>query len=295
MACRMPSDAIVLAGPHDGITVSGAGELATFLFELIPEWPRLPERMAVAHPSPNFIEVRGDAGGWHVSSPHFPLEDFELNDGYMVANGLIGALIAGYVAQSAELMCIHAGAVRVGDGLVLLLGDSYGGKSTFSTALAARGYRFFSDDRIVLDLSSARPAGRSLAIAPKLRLPLPEEADDNYRKFVDENSQLTWPEMVVLRPGPSLAAGFGEALPVKAVIQLLRNEDAVQPELTAMRQSAMVTFLLEQLFAPHLGLQGRLSACAHVVRSIDLFQLHYASAFAAAEAVVNRFGSEADA
>ena len=69
MACRMPSDAIVLAGPHDGITVSGAGELATFLFELIPEWPRLPERMAVAHPSPNFIEVRGDAGGWQFSRP----------------------------------------------------------------------------------------------------------------------------------------------------------------------------------------------------------------------------------
>jgi len=298
MAFHASTEQIVLAGPHHGISIEGAQDLAPFLFELIPQWPVLPAPVVDArgkHTSAarSDIVVRDEGGHWRISSDHLALSDYDLDDGYMLANTLIGALIAAYVAQDDGLVSIHAGAVRIGDGLVLLLGDNGAGKSTFATALASRGQRFFADDRLILDLhaatSSDAPVGYSLAIAPKLRLPLPQDADTGYRDFVAENSVMTWPEMAVLRLAPEQAAGFGEALPVRALIHLQREPEASRPVLTAMRQPDMVRVLLEQLFAPHLNQQGELSACVRLAQTVGIWQLRYASAFTAAETVISHF------
>lgn len=295
MAFHPQTGQIVLAGPCHGIAVEGAQDLAPFLFELIPQWPVLPARKHAGSTATDGIVVQGEGGNWRISSPHVALSEFDLDDGYMAANTLIGALIAAYVAQDDGLVSIHAGAVGIGDGLVLLLGDNGAGKSTFATALAARGQRFFADDRLILDLTGATPAGHSLAIAAKLRLPLPPDADSGFRDFVDENAVLSWPEMTVLRPGPAQAAGFGEALPLKALIQLRRQPEAGEAVLTAMRQPDMVRLLLEQLFAPHLGQRGELSACVRLAQEVGIWQLRYGSACRAVDRVISHFSGGAEA
>ncbi|MDP6689879.1 MAG: hypothetical protein QF384_10320 [Alphaproteobacteria bacterium] len=239
------------------------------------------------------ITVRRQAGHWQIESPHMALDDYDLEDGYTVANALIGALIAAYVAQGDGLTSIHAGAAAFGDGLVLLLGDNESGKSTFATVLAARGIKFFSDDRLILDFSKSVPMGSSLAIAAKLRLPLPAEANAAYRDFVAENSILTWPEMAVLQLEAEQAAAFGESLPIRALVHLQRDPDATMPELTEMRSPDMVRLLLEQLFAPHLTQQGELSACVRLAQGAEIWQLRYASAFQAADTVMSRFSAPA--
>lgn len=264
------------------------------LFELIPDWPCLPVDAApdgapIAAP----ISVTKHADHWHISSPQFELDEYDLDDGYMVANSLVGALIAAFVAQGRGLVSIHAGAVEIGGGLVLFLGNNRSGKSTFATVLAARGQRFFADDRLVLDLDMVPPLCRSLAIAPKLRLPLPPEADSPYRQFVARNSRLTWARMAVLRLNSDHAAGFGETLPLKAIVQLCRCDQIGQPRLTPLAQPAMVRCLLEQLFAPHLSQRDELSACAKLAGATDLWQLDYASAFDAADMVVDHFYGDA--
>jgi hypothetical protein len=55
----------------------------------------------------------------------------------------------------------------------------------------------------------------------------------------------------------------------------------------------MVRMLLEQLFAPHLSQRDELSACAKLAGSAALWQLDYASAFAAADMVISHFGGAA--
>ncbi len=286
---KMDSDETVinLVGPHHRIAIAGASRLSSFLFELIPEWPLVSGAEDV--PPAGRIDVRMEGDHWRISSPLVDLDEYELDDGYMVANSLIGAVIAGYVAQDPELVSIHAGAVRIGDGLVLMLGDNQSGKSTFSTVLAALGQRFYADDRLVVDLSGGGAVGCSLAIAPKVRLPLPLEASDGYRDFIETNSILSWPEMAVLRLGPEQAAEFGEALPIKAIIALQRGADARQPELSALGQATLVRLLLEQVFAPHLSQQAELSACVALAQSVECLQLSYASAFEAAETVIAHF------
>lgn len=289
---------IFLAGPHSAISVEGAKDLLPLLFDLIPQWPVLPpqsgaETGGAEAAAPNHIVVRKERGHWRIASSLMALSDYDLDDGYMAANSLIGALIAAYVAQDDGLVSIHAGAVAIAGGIILLLGDNEAGKSTFATALASRGQRLFSDDRLVLDLTSNPPIGRSLAIAAKLRLPLPPDADADYRAFVAQNSVLTWPEMAVLRPGPAQAAGFGEALPVRALVQLRRDPGTAQPVLTSMRQPDIVKQLLQQVFAPHLSQQGELSACVRLAQSVGIWELHYASAFSAADTAISHFNNGA--
>lgn len=304
MARNIDTKQFILAGPHHGIEISGAEDLSSFLFELIPQWPHSPQghmgpvAQANSPPDQTPIIIENSNGQWRITSPHMALSDYDLEDGYMVANALIGALIAAYVAQDDNLVSVHAGAVRVGDGLVLLLGANGSGKSTFATLLAAMGQRFFADDRLILDLSldpsKNGPIGRSLAIAPKVRLPLPHEATMAYRDFVDENSVLVWPEMAVLRPSPDLAANFGEALPVRALIHLDRDDGVDQPDLAVMRQPHMVRILLEQLFAPHLNQQRELAACVKLAGSVGLWQLRYNSAFSAANILLSHFDDGVD-
>ena len=301
MATQPRTDRLVLAGPRHGIAVTGlgnkdggqdGGDLAPLLFQLIPQWPILKSCDFAADAPVNGITIQRNGAHWRIASPHMVIDDYDLDDGYMAANALIGALIAAHVAQDDALVSIHAGAVRIGDGLVLLLGDNEGGKSTFATVLASRGQRFFADDRLILNLAEATPVGSSLAIAPKLRLPLPREADAAYRNFVARNSGLNWPEMAVLRPGSEQAAAFGESLPVRALVVLRRDTDTArpdQPTLSAIRQPDMVRVLLEQLFAPHLSQQGELSACVRLAQSAEIWQLHYASAFSAADTVIEHF------
>ncbi len=299
------ADRLILAGPRHGIAVTGldnedGGDLAPLLFQLIPQWPVLGSASAslgMADDAPvNDITIQRNGDHWRIASPHMVIDDYDLEDGYMAANALIGALIAAYVAQDDALVSIHAGAVRIGDGLVLLLGDNEGGKSTFATVLASRGQRFFADDRLILNLADTTPKGSSLAIAPKLRLPLPREADAAYRNFVARNSVLNWPEMAVLRPGDEQAAAFGESLPVRALVVLRRDTDTArpdQPSMSAMRQPDMVRVLLEQLFAPHLSQQGELSACVRLAQGAEIWQMHYASAFTAADTIIEHFSKAA--
>lgn len=71
-----------------------------------------------------------------------------------------------------------------------VLRPPFGATLSFTTALAAGGQRFFADDRLFLDLTPVLLAGHSLAIAPKLRLPLPVDADAAHRDFVTQKSVL---------------------------------------------------------------------------------------------------------
>ncbi|MDB4947875.1 MAG: HPr kinase [Gemmatimonadetes bacterium] len=69
-------------------------------------------------------------------------EDLTLAD---VATYLLGPVM-GFVLRARGLTCLHASAVQVGGGAVLLVGASGAGKSTTAAALARRGVPVLGDD-----------------------------------------------------------------------------------------------------------------------------------------------------
>jgi hypothetical protein len=64
----------------------------------------------------------------------------------------------GYLCHQRGLLPIHAAAVEIGDGVVLLSGESGEGKSTLASAFWRAGHRVLTDDLALLDLSQADEA-----------------------------------------------------------------------------------------------------------------------------------------
>ena len=145
-----------------------------------PDWPAEPDD----EPGGGALDIaiEADEGGYRRRTAWGA--DIRLDHARDAANALAGALIEGFTRQGEGLVCLHAGAVRLGPALVLFIGDSESGKSSLSLHLAAAGHRFFGDDRILLDLSAEPVTGLCLGLAPKVRLPLPPEAGEAFTRFV---------------------------------------------------------------------------------------------------------------
>lgn len=79
-----------------------------------------------------------------------------------------------YRSAFRDHLCIHAAAVKIGDGIALFPNTFAAGKSILSLALASHGYRLYADDVVALDMDSHEAV--SLGILPRLRLPLPSKA-----------------------------------------------------------------------------------------------------------------------
>ncbi len=114
----------------------------------------------------------------------------------------------------------HCGAVRQGEGLVLLAGSRRAGKSTLVARLSAEpGVEVFCDD--VLPVS---PDGQGLAmgIAPRLRLPLPDGASTLFRAHVARHPGPRDDRYGYL-PAPALAP-HGTSAPIRLLLALDRQE-----------------------------------------------------------------------
>ena len=141
----------------------------------------------------------------------------------------VGVFLAGPVfaalLQQRGVVTLHAGAVEVGPGAVLLAGGPGRGKSSLLAALVARGYAMLADDvtGVVLD-GGGRPT--ALPAFPALRL---------WANVLDE---LAWPRQTLERVRPALEKYLAPVerfhpapLAVRAVCRLtLRNEDGIEIE-----------------------------------------------------------------
>lgn len=80
---------------------------------------------------------------------------------------LVHTIVAHAAVHQASALCaIHAGAISVGDGCVLLAGEAGAGKSTLVSGLSAAGWRALCDDTVLLsdDTLEARPLCGALCV-----------------------------------------------------------------------------------------------------------------------------------
>lgn len=271
-----PEDDLGFAGPDRPLVVRGAAVLARRLAALMPDWPAA----AVPAGSAADIVVTAAAEGFHLSTAAYPAEhDF---DGPLAAaNGLVGALIGSYVARDTALLCLHAAAITDSAGrLIVLLGDTGAGKSTLAVALAQRGRPLVADDRLAVRHAAAE--GFGFGLVPKLRRPLPDEADAAFRAFVAARAGEAEGDMqYVLLRAPERGA-FGVARPIAAILLLDRVPGAA-PARTPLVRADLVRALVGATFAPQLDAAARLSAIAALAARLPAARLHYGSSFAAAD------------
>ena len=184
-------------------------------------------------------------------------------------------------AQS-ELMCLHAGAVELGGGLVVFPNGRRAGKSTLAVELARRGHRLFSDDILAVNIDTeGRAVGLSMGVAPRLRLPLPAGASRSFTAWVAEDPGPSNRQYKYLTTAP--IASSNTAVPLAAIAVLDRVEDDIEPEVTLLTPAEAIPLLIHQNFGRFVNAGRALSTFDAVTRGLPCFRLRYGNFARAAD------------
>lgn len=279
-------------GPEDNpVLVENAEAVMPYLPYYMAGWP-LKWAGPAAGREPDVRVVEGSDGTFQVISTGPGGSDFSFDNPYDAANGLAGGLISVFIARDPQMVCLHAGAARVGDGLVVVIGDSFAGKSSVALHLAVLGNRFFGDDQLGVTLENPS-VGLCLGLMPKVRLPLPEDCGDAFREFVDGYSSMQGDEMAYLKLWEGEAGAFGETLPVRALVFLDRTETG-DSELRPASRPELVKAMVRTAFAPHIPSHDLLAGLTRLADAADAYHLRFSSSRDAA-ALLSRQFRNADA
>jgi len=215
--------------------------------------------------------------------------DMAFDDALNAANGFAGSLIGAYIACQPDTICLHASTALVGGGLVVLVGNSFSGKSTTALQLACAGYRFFGDDRIAIRWDDeSLPIGQCLGLMPKMRLPLPLDCGAAFAEYIEAFSELQDDEAAYLRLGDQEAAGFGDEAPIIALIDLDR-QDSGSTSFEEASRPALVKSLLSQVYAPHLDISKLVPSMNRLASLVPCFTLRFSNSREAAQVIATRF------
>lgn len=271
------------AGP---VTCRGVTpELAGYFSVQAPAWPTTDDNNPIGE-----VTVRADTGGWRFISSNYQAPDFRFDDGLGAGNGLVGCLIHTFIAGSEDWIAFHAGAVETDGGLTVLAGDMMAGKSTLAAAMVAIGHRLWCDDRLPVCRGASGFEGMSLALRPKLRQPLPENAPDSFRAFAEERAGPAEGVMRYLLLKRGEAAGYDERLPVRRIVLLERADDAGAPAIGPISLGETVKRLTACTFAPHLGPVGLLERLRAIATASECILLRYDDSFKAASLAQEQWG-----
>ena len=281
---------IWLFGPDDApVLVENGDALLAYLPYFLGGWPfRWHGDAAGAEPAEPDVRVMETAdGGWRIVSRGPGAADFAFDNPYDAANGLAGALISVHVARRPGLICLHAAAAEIAGALVLLVGDSFAGKSSVALHLAVRGHRFFGDDQIALSLDGM-PTATCLGLMPKVRTPLPDDCGDAFREFVEGYTAMEGDGMVYLKLWEGEAGTFGDTAPVRAVVFLDRQDGGVAA-LSPASRADLLRVLVPTAFAPHVASADLVAGLARLADTVELHRLRFSSSRDAAALLSQTF------
>ena len=205
----------------------------------------------------------------------------------MEAADIVAASLAALAVRGKGIILPHAGAVDSPAGLILLLADTTGGKSTLALTLAAAGWRLFGDDRLGLCREDGRSTGIALGLSPKLRLPLPPSAT-GLADFAAARASRRETALTYLALGPEEQALAGTKAAVAACLLLQRDGDDARLE--AATSAELVKMLAESAAAPWLSAMEVLDAAVSHA-GLACFRLHYREAAEATPVLMERFAA----
>ena len=268
------------------VLVENAEAVMPYLPYYMAGWPlkwcatasnRAPDVQVIEHSDGTFQVVSTGSGG----------EDLTFDNPYDAANALAGALVTIHVSRVPRTVCLCAGAARVGDGLVVVIGESLVGKSSVALHLAVLGNRFFGDDQLSVTLEFPF-SGMCLGLMPKVRLPLPDDCGDSFRQFVDGYTSMQDDAMAYLKLWDGEASTFGETAPIRAFVFLDRR-DAGRPDLRPASLPKLVKAMVRAAFAPHVSSPELLAGLTRLAASTDIYHLRFSSSRDAAALLSREF------
>ena len=202
---------------------------------------------------------------------------------------LVVDLIHAYVADNKGLLCLHCAAVEFEQGLVVFPNTYRAGKSTLSLKLVSCGAQLFTDD--VLPITSHGDEGMALGILPRLRLPLPNDLQQNFVDFLQDRAGPQNKRYLYVKLNPDEQAPLRTIAPIKGITILQRNRNA-EPKLLEVKKSIVVKDMILRNFArqnPGLEIVDRLYS---IVENAKCYSLVYSDLDEAVKLLKDAFGQK---
>ncbi len=186
--------------------------------------------------------------------------------------GLVAELIRAYVNDDVNFLCLHGAAAEFAGKLVIFPSKYRAGKSILSTCLAAAGIRLFCDDALPISLVEGH--GIASGLAPRLRLPLPDNLSTESRQFIETNTALEGRQYLYLDLKDGALAARGRSAPVGAFV-LLEREEGVAPVLEAITEGEVLRQVVWQNFAREAEATRILERLSQMVGNAERYRLRY--------------------
>jgi hypothetical protein len=261
--------------------------LIAALEEVLPEWPATPTE---AEP---LIRVSRQQNRFTFRYPGLPNDELIVVGQRLAADALAAALAITLAQQDDRWLLVHAAAIALPRGYLLLYGDSQAGKSSLATLSAHLGRPLVADDRLVVEVPiEGPPLGIALGTAPRLRQPLPVDFGKDFLAFAAAHRRRADAGVALLdlaRPAQQLAAG--ERGPILALVSLQRRKEG-SIELSPMGRGLALKSLYGAFAAPHLVAEAMTRRLHKLVRRVPAHSLVFAKSRETAGLLLERFGRE---
>ncbi|MEJ6390248.1 hypothetical protein [Gymnodinialimonas ulvae] len=223
-------------------------------------------------------------GGWQING--LRPEPFER--AFTEVSGICDLIVElnwSRLRQQGALMCLHAAAVEMADGrLVIFPSGRRAGKSTLTAELARRGHRVFSDDILPVTLTAqGMITGLATGVAPRLRLPLPRGAPWDFADWVAADCGPADRQYKYLLSAP--VAVYDAPARIAAIVTLNRGGTPGAPSFAPMGPGEMLPILIHQNFGRFVHSGRALAVFDALVRGVPCVQLNYDDLGAAADLI----------
>lgn len=267
-------------GPSDAsVTIRNADALLAHLPYFLTGWNVSWAGLSVAADPDICIEEYSD-GTYRVTSFGPSAADLSFENPYDAACGFAEELVRVHVTRDPCAICLCAGAVKIKDGLVVLVGDTFSDNRNVALHLGVLGHRFFGSDQIAVSMESP-VIGTCLGLLPKVRLPLQGDCGVAFREFVEGYSSMQTEEMAYLKLWDGEAADFGESAAISALVLLDHTEDQ-QSSIELDWEFDMASKLASTVYAPHIGNADLIAGLKRISENIPSYHLRFTSSREAA-------------
>lgn len=233
------------------------------------------------------INVLRNESGYVLESERLD-EALHYRDAAGLAHGLATQLAHDWIRENSGMLWVEASAANFGDQVVVLVGGPRSGKNLLTAGLALSGNAVFADT--VMPVSVDRREAMSLGLAPKLRLPLPEDMGEPLRQRIVDHLDGPDPATGYLRRGDARLANFGDRARVRAFVLLDRSAG----QATALHPASsgrLLKRLLLNSFGEGLSAEELLHALDRLIGDTPCFRLAWSDAQDAVIALRARFAS----
>ncbi|NQW09534.1 MAG: hypothetical protein HQ481_06600 [Alphaproteobacteria bacterium] len=197
-------------------TYDAPPEIRRVLDAVLPGWSHAPHMDAP-------IRAVIDGDGYRVTGGG---ADVPAADAWEAAHWIIAAMLGAAVEAVPGRVVLHAAGLRGSKATTVIAGAGHAGKSSVALHLAARGQRLLGDDRLVLDTKVAPPTVASIGLARKVRIPLPQDFDDDAVAYAHAAARPGGGGADLLAWDPAIDPPAGTADPIDHIVILCRDSSA---------------------------------------------------------------------